>query len=298
MNGKSKFMRQTLLHFGLTFLLILSGHAQENQLIQKKRIYKKVMGQELSVDIFYANETYGKKDNPAIAFFHGGGWAYGSPAEFHNACRRYAKKGFVTFSFAYRLSIRENGLVPHPDITPVESVMDARSAIRWVKENAKEWNIDPEKVIVAGQSAGGQLALSTALIDHINETTDNQETDPTPCALLLYASNVNTMEAWVDRLLGDRRQEIWSISPYHHLKPGMPPAIEFHGTEDPMVNFWIVEYFKELTLSLGNHFEQVPFEGKGHYLAEGDTTYATYFDESVMERTDSFLEDLGLMPDY
>jgi len=291
-------MRKIIIHFGLTFLLILNGNAQDNRIIQERKIYKQVMGQELAVDVFYANETLEGKDNPAIAFFHGGGWAYGSPTEFHNVCRRYAKKGSVTFSFAYRLSICENGLVPHPDITPVESVMDARSAMRWVKEHAGDWNIDSEKVIAAGQSAGGQLALSTALMNHINEATDNPETEPSPCALLLYASNVNTMEAWVDRLLGDRRQEIWSISPYHHLKPNMPPAIEFHGTADPMVNFWIVEYFKEKTLELGNRFEQIPFEGKGHYLAEGDTTYATYFDEAVMERTDSFLDELGLMPDY
>jgi len=291
-------MRQFIICFGLAFLLILSSRAQEKELIQKRMVYKKVMGQDLRVDIFYTNETLGDNNNPAIAFFHGGGWSSGSPAEFHNACRRYAKKGFVTFSFAYRLSVNEDGTIPHPHITPVESVMDARSAIRWVKENARDWNIDPEKVIAAGQSAGGQLALSTALIDHINEATDNPETDPTPCALLLYASNLNTIEAWADRLLGDRRQEIWSISPYHHLKPGMPPAIEFHGTADPMVNFWIVEYFKEKALALGNHFEQVPFEGKGHYLAEGDTTYATYFDESVMERTDRFLEELRLKPNY
>lgn len=274
-----------------------NGQAQQNQLLTEKRIYKQVMEQELSVDIFYSSTTRGSTENPAIAFFHGGGWAYGSPAEFHNACRRYARKGFVTFSFAYRLSVNEDGSVPHPEITPVECVKDARSAIRWLKEHAEEWNIDSDKVIVAGQSAGGQLALSTALMDPINEAGDNQETDPTPCALLLYSSNVNTMEAWVDRLLGDRRQEIWSISPYHNLKPGMPPALEFHGTEDPMVNFWIVEYFKEKTLALGNQFEQIPFEGKGHYLAEGDTTYATYFDESVMLRTDRFLKELGLMPE-
>ena len=174
--------------------------------------------------------------------------------------------------------------------------MDARSAIRWLKENAEEWNIDPGKVIVAGQSAGGQLALSTALFDHINEATDNRETDPTPCALLLYASNVNTMEAWVDRLLGDRKQEIWSIP--------LPPSEIWYaaghrvprdrGSHGKLLDCGIL---KEKTLALGNHFEQIPFEGKGHYLAEGDSTYATYFDESVMERTDRFLEELGLMPD-
>jgi acetyl esterase len=291
-------MMKSLILSGLAFLLLLHSHAQDTQVIQEQRIYKQVMGKELAVDVFYSREILKRTDNPAIAFFHGGGWAYGSPSEFHNACRRYARKGFVTFTFAYRLSIREDGRVPHPDITPVESVKDARSALRWVKEHADDWNIDPDKVIAAGQSAGGQLALSTALADRVNEATDNPAIDPTPCALLLYGSNLNTVEAWMDRLLGERRQEIWSISPYHLLKPGMPPAIEFHGTEDPMVNFYVVELFREKTLSMGNHFEQIPFEGKGHYLAEGDTTYATYFDESVMEQTDSFLESLGFMPGY
>ena len=270
---------------------------QEAEVLQDRKIYKEIMGKELSADIFYSRETQEHQGNPAIAFFHGGGWAFGSPSEFHNACRRYAKKGFVTFSFAYRLSVREDGRFPHPDITPVESVMDARSAVRWLKENAGTWHIDPEKVIVAGQSAGGQLALSTALIGQINEETDNLEIDPTPCALLLFSSNLNTLEAWADYLLDDRREEIWSISPYHNLKPGMPPVIEFHSRDDPMVDFYTVRFFMEKTLALGNRFEQIPFEGMGHYLAEGDTTYATYFDEAVMERTDSFLEELGIMPD-
>ena len=291
-------MRLLLLNLLLAFFLLAGMHAQENSIIQERRIYKQVMGLDLSVDIFYTDLALERKGNPAIAFFHGGGWAYGDPDEFHTACRRYADKGYVTFSFSYRLSMNKDGTVPHPAITPVESVKDARSALRWLKEEADQWNIDPQKVVAAGQSAGGQLALSTALLDQINESTDNRDIDPTPCALLLYASNVNTMEAWVDRLLGERREEIWSISPYHNLKSGMPPAIEFHGTADPMVNFWIIDYFKEKTLALGNRFEQIPFEGKGHYLAENDSTYATYFDESVMVRTDRFLEELGIMPDH
>ena len=290
-------MRTFILYFGLAFFLVTCTQSQKSGIIQDRMIYKQVMGLDLSADVFYTDAALERKENPAIAFFHGGGWAYGDPGEFYNACRRYARKGFVTFSFSYRLSVNEDGTVPHPGITPVESTKDARSALRWVKEMAGNWNIDTAKVVAAGQSAGGQLALSTALLDEINENTDNPDIDPTPCALLLYASNVNTMEAWVDRLLGERREEIWSISPYHNLKPGMPPAIEFHGTADPMVNFWIVEYFREKTIALGNHFEQIPFEGKGHYLAENDTTYATYFDESVMERTDRFLEELGIMPD-
>ncbi len=281
----------------ITFLVIsLSGHAQQSNIVHEKRTYKHVGGQELTADIFYTAETKRESGNPAIALFHGGGWAFGSPSEFFSTCERYAEMGFVTFSFSYRLSIKADGTVPHPEITPVESTMDARSALRWLKENAEELRIDPEKIIVGGQSAGGQLALATALLDKVNDSSDNQEIDPEPCALLLFSSNVNTVEAWLDRLLDDRRDEIWSISPFHNLKPGMPPAIEFHGSEDNQVPYWVVEYFMFRTRQLGNHFEHIKFEGKQHYLAEGDDTYSTYYDEAILERVDRFLEEQGLMP--
>lgn len=287
-----------LVPLAIMFLVIsLSGQAQQSNVVHEKRTYKHVGGQELTVDIFYTTETKQESGNPAIALFHGGGWAYGSPSEFFTTCERYAKMGFVTFSFSYRLSIKADGTVPHPEITPVESTKDARSAIRWLKENAAELQIDPEKIIVGGQSAGGQLALATALLDTVNDSSDNLEIDPEPCALLLFSSNVNTVEAWLDRLLDNRRDEIWSISPFHNLKSGMPPAIEFHGTEDNQVPYWVVEHFMFHTRQLGNHFEHVKFEGKQHYLAEGDDTYSTYYDEAILERVDRFLEEQGLMPE-
>ncbi len=288
-------MKLTAFFFITCLAFSASILAQDKEVIQDKRIYKTISGTELKVDVFYTEETLKKELNPAIAFFHGGGWAYGSPSEFHNACKRFARKGFVTFSFQYRLSITGDGHVPHPDITPVESVKDARTAMRWVRENAASFNIDPEKIIASGQSAGGQLALSTAMFDDINEATDNLDTSPVPNALLLYSSNVNTMEAWADRLMGDRKKEIWSISPFHNLKPGLPPAIEFHGTDDCMVPYWVVSYFRDETVRLGNHFELITYEGRPHYLGEGNEKYATYFDEEILERTDEFLEKFGFI---
>lgn len=268
----------------------------QDDVIQKQKVYKTIDGNPLTVDIFSTTETASHEGNPAIAFFHGGGWAFGEPSEFHNACRRYAQKGFVTFSFAYRLSITKNGTVPHPEITPVESVKDARGALRWLKENYHELNIDPEKIIAAGQSAGGQLALSTALCKNINESTDNLNTDPTPVALLIYSGTVNAVEAWADRLLGDRRDEIWSMSPFHNLHSGMPPVIHFHSKDDPVVPFWSVEYFMFETRKLGNHFDLIRYEDRKHYLGEGNDHYSEYFDEEILERTDKFLETFGLMP--
>jgi len=164
-------MRTKRLVFGTTLLCLLHLNIYLNgaEVIKKQMVYKTINDIELSVDIFYLEENENEEISPAIAFFHGGGWVYGSPQEFHGACERFARNGFVTFSFQYRLSINDDGTYPHPEISPIESVKDARSAIRWLRNNADKLNIDPNKIIAGGQSAGGQLALSTALFDNINE---------------------------------------------------------------------------------------------------------------------------------
>jgi acetyl esterase/lipase len=274
-------------------ILTLTSFAQDTLVITKKIVYKKVDNRELSVDMFYTASNQQKNNNSAIALFHGGGWVFGSPSEFYEACRRYARKGFVTFSFQYRLSRNADGTYPHPDITPVESTKDARSAIRWLRENAATLKINPAKIVVGGQSAGGQLALATALLDTVNEVTDNLKISPIPNALLLYSSNVNTVEAWIDMLFGDRRLEIWSISPYHNLKYPMPPVIEFRGDEDDQVLPYTVEMFKAKMNKLGNYCEEYVYPGMKHYLAPDNKKYATYFDEEILEKTDAFLEKFG-----
>ncbi len=269
--------------------------AQDLELVQKEIVYKNIDGVSLKADLFFLAGDQNMKAHPAIAFFHGGGWSSGTPSEFHEACIRYAKKGFITFSFHYRLSVSEDGSIPHPDITPVECVKDARSALRWIREHAAEYNIDPARIVACGQSAGGQLALSTALFDDVNEASDNLQISPVPDALVLYSATANLMEAWADRLLGERREEIWSISPYHNLKPGLPPTIAFHGEEDCMVPFWTVRRFKIKAIELDNDYELVSYEGRRHYLGDGDSNYGRYYDEEILERTDAFLKEYGFM---
>lgn len=289
-------MKRILLVVGVVVFFIANGYPQELKVIQKKMTYKKVDGRDLTVDVFYSTDEHNNADKPAIALFHGGGWVFGSPEEFYTTCERFASKGFVTFSFQYRLSINDDGSYPHPEITPIESVKDARSAIRWLRENAESLHIDPDRIVVGGQSAGGQLALSTALLDKINEDSDNMGVSPVPNALLLYSSCVNTMEAWIDKILGDRNDQIWAISPYHNLKKNMPPAIAFHGESDNQVLFYTMQFFNDKMKSLGNPFELVTYEGRDHYLGGArDGKYAGYFDEEILERTDDFLRKNGFM---
>jgi acetyl esterase len=266
----------------------------EDQVTHIQEVYKTIDTFKLKVDIFYTNKSLKRDGNTAIVFFHGGGWAYGTPSEFFSTCERYAKMGIVTFSVDYRLSI-DNGITPSKTISPIECIMDARSAMRWVRENAGKFHIDGNKIVAAGQSAGGHLALSTAMIDEYNEKSDNLSVSCRPDAVLLFSSCINAVEGWCDRLLADRRTKIWSISPAHNIRSGLPPMIEFHGTDDEQVPKWTAQYFESDMKKHGNYFEQHMYEGRKHYLGGENPKYSRYFDDEILKVADDFLRKFNLM---
>jgi len=265
-----------------------------DQVIHRTEVYKTVDTFRLKIDIFYTSGTVNKAGNTAIVFFHGGGWAYGTAGEFFSTCERYARMGIVTFSVEYRLSI-DNGVTPSKTISPIECIMDARSAMRWVRENADRLHIDRNKIVAAGQSAGGHLALATAMIDEYNEKSDNPGVSCRPDAVLLFSACVNAVEGWCDRLLADRRTKIWSISPAHNVRPGLPPMIEFHGIDDEQVPKWTVQFFAGDMKTAGNYFEQHMYEGRKHYLGDGNPKYSRYYDDEILKLADEFLRKFNLL---
>jgi acetyl esterase len=259
-----------------------------------REVYKTVDTFKLKVDIFYTNQSFARENNTAIVFFHGGGWAYGTPSEFFTTCERYAKMGIVTFSVDYRLSI-DNGVTPSKTISPIECVMDAKSAMRWVRKNAEKFHIDKNKIVASGQSAGGHLALCTAMIEDYNEKSDDLSISCSPNALLLFSACVNAVEGWCDHLLGDRRTKIWSISPFHNVRKGLPPMIEFHGIDDEQVPKWTVQFFESEMKDKGNYFEQHMYQGRKHYLGDGNPKYSRYYDDDILKIADDFLRKYHLL---
>ncbi|HTY11417.1 MAG TPA: alpha/beta hydrolase fold domain-containing protein [Bacteroidota bacterium] len=273
----------------------VTGQVEDtDQVVHRQEVYKSVDTIKLTIDIFYTHRSFERENNTAIVFFHGGGWAFGAPSEFFTTCERYARMGIVTFSVDYRLSI-DHGQTPNKLISPIECVMDARSAMRWVRENAGKFHIGKNKIVAAGQSAGGHLALCTAMIDEYNEKSDNVSISCRPDAILLFSACVNTVEGWCDRLLADRRNKIWSISPTHNIKGGMPPMIEFHGEYDDQVPIWTVQFFDSAMTKEGNYFEQHTYKGMRHYLGEGNQKYARYFDDGILKLADDFLRKFNLL---
>lgn len=278
-------------------LLPSLSHAQQSTAPTTK-VYKTVGARQLEVDIFQPTGSEdGSKQRPAIAFFHGGGWVFGDRSVYHEACRQYAAKGFVTLTFEYRLSRNADGSYPHPEISPVESVKDARSAIRWIRSKAATLGVDTDRIAAWGRSAGGQLVWATALCEGIDEKTDNLAISPVPNAIVSISACYNTVQTWCERMLGDQRNRIFDISPHHRLKKGLPPAIGFHGKEDVTERIFVAYWFRDRALELENPFELVALDGEGHDLAQGESEIPGEFrNAAVLERADKFLREHRLMP--
>ncbi|WP_419192669.1 alpha/beta hydrolase fold domain-containing protein [Kolteria novifilia] len=101
----------------------------------------------LTLDVYRPAE--GEGPFPAIVMFFGGGWQNGRPALFAPLAQALAQRGYVCIVPEYRLS----GEAPFP-----AAVHDGKAAIRWARQNAKRFKIDPERIASMGGSAGGHLA--------------------------------------------------------------------------------------------------------------------------------------------
>ena len=92
---------------------------------------------------------------PAILVIPGGGYVYCSRAEGEPVAMGFAARGFHTFVLRYSTGFDAAGFRP---------LQEASWAIGYIREHAEEWNIDPNKIVVCGFSAGGHLALSSGLL--------------------------------------------------------------------------------------------------------------------------------------
>jgi predicted acyl esterase/acetyl esterase/lipase len=251
----------------------------------EKRIYKKIDDRELEMHLFYPDGHNPADDRrSAFLFIHGGGWAGGEPLRFYSFAKHFAGLGMVTASIQYRLWDRSG-----KGNTVFDCVKDGRSAVRYLRENADVLGIDPDKIVIAGGSAGGHVAVSTALFDEVNESTDNLEISCRPDLMVLLNPVIDTSEAGYGKArIGERWKE---LSPVHHVKPGLPPAIIFHATGDQVVPYAGAKVFHESSLALGNESELVDYEGGWH----GYFIFDLKLYDAVISRTENFLRSRGCL---
>ncbi len=245
------------------------------------RVYKTVDGFDLKLNIIYPEQYKKGKKYPTIVFFFGGGWNAGNVHQFEQHCHYLASKGMIAMAANYRVKSRNNS-------TPFDAVEDAKSAIRWIRENAKELGVNKKKIVAAGGSAGGHLAACTAIIPGYNAANENKNISSKPNALVLFNPVVNTLQERFIKRFGDNAK---SISPAHHVISKLPPTIIFHGTADTTVPFETITDFQSKMEASGNTCYVVPFEGQGHGFFNYGRSEHKYY-ELTIEKTESFLREL------
>ena len=112
------------------------------------------------LDLYFPSGDF-RSNRPAVVFIHGGGFTGGDKAEYRSASvsADLCRAGYVVVSCNYRL-----GPMTQAGVWP-QNIADCRNAVRWVRAHAKELGVNPDKIAVAGGSAGGYLALMVGLSD-------------------------------------------------------------------------------------------------------------------------------------
>lgn len=108
-------------------------------------------------DVFYPEGTIPKEGLPVIIDIHGGGWMYASKDLNENYCMELANKGYCVFSISYRLV---------PDVTVYEQIKDCTDALAYINSNMKNYPANKKTVMLTGDSAGGQLALYSTILNN------------------------------------------------------------------------------------------------------------------------------------
>jgi acetyl esterase/lipase len=230
------------------------------------QVYKRAGDVALNAYVFNPVGHAPGDKRPAVVFFFGGGWRAGTPGQFYAHCRYLAKRGLVAMTMDYRVLNRHG-------VPASVCVSDAKSAIRWVRTNAKRLGVDPNRIVASGGSAGGHLAAATALVPNLDEPAEDHDVASTPNALVLFNPAVQLapfadLKPFDETKLADINEraggDAVAISPIHHVRKGLPPTIIFHGTSDQVVPHVTVERFTKEMTKAGNRCQLISFEGQRH----------------------------------
>jgi acetyl esterase len=175
----------------------------------------------------------------AVVLFAGGAFRSGSPTGMYRQALDLSRRGFTVVLAKYR-GTEDDG------VPILQSMRDGRDALAWVRSNAEELGINPERIAAGGSSAGAYLALFLATLDFLHEQTGDRAGVPDALLLIDIGSGM-TAPVDGDPLLGPDKPYRWSwyteerfgidprkVSPYHHLHENLPPAcLMMGGKEKP-----------------------------------------------------------------
>lgn len=235
----------------LFFLSITSANAQEADTVYKPVEYPAGYRAQLNVVYTQVKDWEGKMDlylapaekglSPVVINIHGGGWNHGVK-ESQTGFSTFFKAGFAVANIEYRLT---------GQATAPAAVEDTRCALIYLIKNAKALNIDVNKIVIMGGSAGGHLALMGGLLANDHRFDGNcPGVENIKVAAIIdkygitdvwdwgYGKNLTSKSArnW----LGDKANDqafAASVSPITYVTKNSPPVFIVHGDADPTVPY-------------------------------------------------------------
>jgi acetyl esterase/lipase len=210
---------------------------------------------------------------PVVVFIHGGAWQAGDKRGGFGAIAPFVEAGeYAGVSIGYRLTGEA--------IWPAQ-IHDCKAAIRWLRGNAKKYNLDPDKIGVTGTSAGGHLVAmlgTTGGVEELEGTLGEYRTESSrvtcvvdqfgPTDLLAMGGSHNNPNSPESKLVGGAVQETQEVareaSATTHVSKDDPPFMLLHGTNDNVVPFKQSELLHEALKREGVESMLIPVEGAGH----------------------------------
>lgn len=251
-----------------------------------------------ALDIYFP-ETAAEKPLPLLIWIHGGGWSGGSKAGMPYLSQ--LPRGYVAASIEYRFSQKA--------VFPAQ-IQDCQAAIRFLRANAKKYNIDPERIGVGGASAGGHLAALVGtsggkkafpMIGGNEDQSDRVQAvcdifGPTNFWTVIKQAeedkNVKNIFKWnsgdpysrlIAAKLGEDKAKCDAVSPVQYVSRDNPPFLILHGDHDTLVPYAQSVELTDLLKKAGVEVTLQKLPGAGH----GGASFAL---PSVAKLTVSFFD--------
>ena len=204
---------------------------------EKDIVFTTAGGTELKLDIF---RPEGASKRTAIVFVHGGGWRQGSREMMWPNARAMAANGFTGVTVQYRLTPQ----APWP-----AQIEDLKAAIRWTRANAARLDVDPDRIVLWGSSAGAHMVLlaagtpNLAMFEGVSEPT--RVSTEVSAVIAVHAPTEFYVGAADKRpgtpasaLMGAAATEelARAAGPLSYVTKDFPPVLLLHGTQDKVVH--------------------------------------------------------------
>jgi acetyl esterase len=240
--------------------------------------YKQTPQGPLEMQVHLPYDLQPGEQRPAIIFFFGGGWKGGTTRQFARQATYLASKGMIAARADYRVKLRHG-------VTPDACVEDAKSAIRWLRQNATELCIDPARIVGSGGSAGAHIAACAALVEGLEAAGEDTSISCRPDVLLLFNPVLEVPPRAIPGMV-PTVEMAEQISPVRYVDEHTPPTLLFLGTDDDLSE--PAPLYVQKAIAAGCRAELYLAEGQNHGFFN-DILWL----ERTLKRAEAFLISLG-----